>query len=139
MRARRRSPLLNHHTNTLFPHYFSLTVDSDSRTSFIKSTATTRTPTFSGAITFSTVERLVVTSGLPGMLALDKLLSDSFLTPDPSVAQILYIPNSPSATEFSRIATAGATPRRGNGSGSPFTASGTNSAPSPAFNAQRGA
>ena len=50
-------------------------------------------------------------------------------------------PNTASTAEFSRIATASATPSSGNGNrnGSPFGASGTNSAPSSSVNVQKSA
>ncbi|PUU79813.1 hypothetical protein B9Z19DRAFT_977593 [Tuber borchii] len=120
------------------------TLASTLTTSLIKSAATTtRAPSFSGAMTFSTVQRLAGSSGLPEMLTLDNspVPTDSFDTPDPSVTQILYNTNSTSTTESSRIATASATPSsgNGNGNGSPFAASGTNSAPSSSVNVQRSA
>jgi len=94
-------------------------------------------------MTFSTVERLAGSSGLPDMLTLDNSLvpTGSIDAPDPSVMQILYNTNSTSTPESSRIATASATPSSGNGNGSggPFGTRGTNSAPSSSVNVRRSA
>jgi len=108
--------------------------------SYIKS-ASTRAPSFSGAMTVSTVERPAGSSGLPDMLTLDNspVPTGSLEAPDPSVTQILYNPNSTSTTESSKIATATATPGSGSGNGSPFGVSGTNSAPSSSVNVQKSA
>jgi len=112
---------------------------STSAKSTIKGASTTRAPSFSGAMTLSTVGRPAGSSGVPEMLTLDDspAPTGSFETSDPSVAQILYNPNSTSTTESSKIATATATSTSGSGNGSPFAA--TNSAPSSSVNLQKSA
>ena len=112
---------------------------STSAKSAIKSASTTRAPSFSGAMTLSTVGRPAGSSGVPEMLTLDDspAPTGSFEASDPSVAQILYNPNSTSTTESSKIATATATSTSGSGNGSPFAA--TNSAPSSSVNFQKSA
>ncbi|PUU79821.1 hypothetical protein B9Z19DRAFT_1124600 [Tuber borchii] len=110
--------------------------------SLIKSaTMTTRAPSFSGAITFSTFERPAGGSGLPDMLPLDDspVLTGPFYTPDPSVTQIIYNPNSMATTESSRTATTCTTPDRGSGNGTPFAIGSTNFALSSSINFQRSA
>lgn len=107
--------------------------------STIRSASTTRAPSFSGAMTVSTVGRPAGSSGVPEMLTLDNspAPTGSFEAADPSVAQILYNPNSTSTTESSKIATTSSTPTGGSGNGSPFAA--TNSAPSSSANFQKSA
>ncbi|RPA92674.1 hypothetical protein L873DRAFT_155572 [Choiromyces venosus 120613-1] len=102
--------------------------------------ATTGAPSFSGVMTFSTIERPSGSSSLGAFLTLDNAPAPtgSFETVDPSLAS-LYNPSSTSTTGSRRIAAASSSPSSGSGNGSPFVVSETSSAPSSSANMHMGA